>query len=228
MDENLLSFSAAIAKTAKLKQERHNTVHVACQTDDFVVSFSCVEKSRATGAVQVVVFGVFVFWLNSRRGGGRPHCVCERLVVVIRSVWIFALCHTCKSGFQKVTQAQSLRADRQAFVRIIEQFTGSLKTFAGAGKPLDPLIERLEADMTVTHFMLPIPAGHGRSGSSTDKADKRRSTLKVNKARTSIKKGAAKGAGKRPKGKKRDPVPQCLKGMHSRTPQGDPIALPSI
>ena len=39
------SFSAAIAKTAKLKQERHNTVHVACRTDNFVVSFSCVEKS---------------------------------------------------------------------------------------------------------------------------------------------------------------------------------------
>ena len=42
------SFSAAIAaiaKTAKLKQERHNTVHGACQTDYFVVSFSCVEKS---------------------------------------------------------------------------------------------------------------------------------------------------------------------------------------
>ena len=57
MDENLFSFSAAIDKTAKLEQERHNTVHVACQTDNFVVSFSCVEKSWATGAVQAVVFG---------------------------------------------------------------------------------------------------------------------------------------------------------------------------
>ena len=50
-------------------------------------------------------------------------------------------------------------------MRISEQFTGSLKSFAGAGKPLDPLIERLESDMTVTYFMLPIP------GSSTDKED---------------------------------------------------------
>ena len=74
-------------------------------------------------------------------------------------------------GFQKVTQAQLLRADRQAFVRISEQFTGSLKSFAGAGKPLDPLIERLESDMTVTYFMLPIPAGQGQSGSSADKGD---------------------------------------------------------
>ena len=67
-------------------------------------------------------------------------------------------------GFQKVNQAQLLRADRQAFVRISEQFTGSLKSFSGAGKPLDALIERLESDMTVAYFMLPIPAGHGQSG----------------------------------------------------------------
>ena len=59
--EFVFPFSAAIAKTAKLKQERHNTVHGACQTDYFVVSFSCVEKSWATGAVQAVVLGFFVF-----------------------------------------------------------------------------------------------------------------------------------------------------------------------
>ena len=43
-------------------------------------------------------------------------------------------------------------------MRISEQFTGSLKSFAGGGKPLDPLIERLESDMTVTYFMLPFLA----------------------------------------------------------------------
>ena len=38
MDENLFRFRCH-CKTAKLKQERHNTVHGACQTDNFVVSF---------------------------------------------------------------------------------------------------------------------------------------------------------------------------------------------
>jgi hypothetical protein len=134
-------------------------------------------------------------------------------------------------GFQKVTQAQLLRADRQAFVRISEQFTGSLKTFAGAGKPLDPLIERLEADMTVTYFMLPIPAGQGQGGSSTDKVDrdKKRPEAPGNTKgptnQNKHQKGASKGSNKGPKGKKRDPVPQSLKGMHSRTPQGDPICF---
>jgi hypothetical protein len=134
-------------------------------------------------------------------------------------------------GFQKVTQAQLLRADRQAFVRISEQFTGSLKSFAGAGKPLDALIERLESDMTVTYFMLPIPAGHGQSGSSTDKGDKDKKRpepsagAKGNANQNKFQKGASKGANKGTKGKRRDPVPQSLKGMHSRTPQGDAICF---
>ena len=79
-------------------------------------------------------------------------------------------------GFQKVTQAQLLRADRQAFVRMSELFTGSLKSYVGAGKPLDQYVERLESDMTVTYFMLPIPVAHGSSSTSSavDKADKKR------------------------------------------------------
>jgi len=131
-------------------------------------------------------------------------------------------------GFQKVTQAQLLRADRQAFVRISEQFTGSLKSFSGAGKPLDALIERLESDMTVTYFMLPIPAGHGQSGSSTDKGDKDKKRPEPSadaKGNAKYQKGASKGANKGTKGKKREPVPQSLKGMHSRTPQGDAICF---
>ena len=83
-------FSAATAKTAKLKQERHNTVHGACQTDflcRFV--FLCGKESSDWCSASRCFWG-FVFCLNTRRGGGRPHCVCERLVVVIRSVWIFA------------------------------------------------------------------------------------------------------------------------------------------
>jgi hypothetical protein len=134
-------------------------------------------------------------------------------------------------GFQKVTQAQLLRADRQAFVRFSEQFTGSLKSYAGAGRPLDPFIEKLESDMTVTYFMLPIPVSHGQSASSGDKVDKDKKWPEApsgNKGQTGgnkFQKGTSKGAQKGSKGKKRDPVPQSLKGMYSRTPQGDPICF---
>ena len=39
-----------------------------------------------------------------------------------------------------------------------------------AGKPLDPYIEKLESDMTVTYFMLPVPSN--QSAASSDKQDK--------------------------------------------------------
>ena len=132
-------------------------------------------------------------------------------------------------GFQKVAQAQLLRADRQAFVRISEQFVGSLKSFTGPGKPLDPYVRKLDMDMTVTYFMLPIPAGQSSSSGSGDKVDKdkkRPEAPQGNKpGANKFQKGASKGAQKGIKGKKRDPVPQSLKGMHSRTPQGDPICF---
>ena len=50
-------------------------------------------------------------------------------------------------GFQKVSQAQLLRADRQAFVRMSETFSGSLKALPAVGKPLDPMITSLETDV---------------------------------------------------------------------------------
>ncbi len=114
-------------------------------------------------------------------------------------------------GFQKISQAQLLRADRQAFVCLGELFTGSLK---------------LENDVTVTYFMLPLPIPHAKADPD-DKGNKKRSdaALKQNDNATPIKppKKTPKGAGK---GKyKRDPVPPGLKGMHSRTPKGEPICF---
>ena len=125
-------------------------------------------------------------------------------------------------GFQKVSQSQLLRADRHSFVRLSETFTGNLKVAPMAGLPLDPLIERFETDMSITYYMLPIPAS--QSAASVDKPDKKRPepAPKQAAAPSKFQKGGAKG---KSKGKKREPVPQALKGMHSRTPQGDPICF---
>jgi len=128
-------------------------------------------------------------------------------------------------GFQKVSQAQLLRADRQAFVRLSETFNGSLKVMPMAGKPLDPMIERLESDVSVTYFMLPVPSQTGSSGSQGDanKVDKKRQeTANADKPQPNKFQKGSKGKGKG-KNKKREPVPSGLKGMHSRTPQGDQI-----
>ena len=127
-------------------------------------------------------------------------------------------------GFSKISQAQLLRADRQAFIRMSELFTGSLKAPTLAGKPLDPYIEKLESDMTVTYFMLPVPTGHTSASSDKQDKDKKRPEAAGNSVNQPLKfhKGSPKGKGK---GKKRDPIPQSLKGMHSRTPQGEPICF---
>jgi len=128
-------------------------------------------------------------------------------------------------GFQKVSQAQLLRADRQAFIRLSETFNGSLKVMPMAGKPLDPMIERLESDVSVTYFMLPVPSQTGSSGSQGDanKVDKKRQeTANADKPQPNKFQKGSKGKGKG-KNKKREPVPSGLKGMHSRTPQGDQI-----
>ena len=128
-------------------------------------------------------------------------------------------------GFAKISQSQLLRADRQAFVRMSELFTGSLRAPIAAGKPLDPYIEKLESDMTVTYFMLPMPTSH--ASSSTDKAEKDKKrpdapNVKGAQPPKKVPKGNAKGSSK---GKKREPIPQALKGHHSRTPQGEAICF---
>ena len=121
-----------------------------------------------------------------------------------------------------------MRADRQAFIRLSELFTGSLKAAVVAGKFLDPHVEKLESDMTVAYFMLPVPTSH--SAGSTDKMDKVDKDTKRTAAPNAkggqppkkFQKGASKGSNK---GKKRDPIPTALRGMHSRTPQGEQICF---
>ena len=129
-------------------------------------------------------------------------------------------------GFSKVSQAQLLRADRQAFVRLSETFTGSLKVMPMAGKPLDPLIERLENDVSVTYFMSPVPIQSNSSNASdSNKTDKKRQ-VEVGSEKPQPNKFTKNMEGKgKGENKKREPVPAGLKGMHSRTPQGDQICF---
>ena len=132
-------------------------------------------------------------------------------------------------GFQKVSQSQLLRADRQAFVRLGELFSGSLKQGAGPGKALDPYIGQLENDVSVTYFMLPLPVSVNKvkNDDKPDKHPKKRPDANSQQQDTAaahvekVKKAKGSGKGKN----KREPVPVALKGMHSRTPQGDQICF---
>ena len=111
-----------------------------------------------------------------------------------------------------------------------ELFSGSLKQGAGQGsKVLDPYIGQLENDVSVTYYMLPLPISVNKvkNDDKPDKPPKKRpdansqqhdaAAAQVEK----VKKAKTPGKGKN----KREPVPAALKGMHSRTPQGDQICF---
>ena len=126
-------------------------------------------------------------------------------------------------GFNKPTQAQLLRADRQAFQRLAELVVPPPYHANAAGVlPLDTGFDRLHTDVTVTYHMLPIPMGRSR-----DDDTKRPSSSHINKTnKTGGKPGgspskSSKGSGKQ----KRQPMPQQLQGMHHRTPQNKQICF---
>ena len=62
-------------------------------------------------------------------------------------------------GFSKVSQAQLLRADRQAFLRLTKMITNKFKPTPAGVLPLDEALDRLHEDLTVTYHMLPLPQG---------------------------------------------------------------------
>jgi hypothetical protein len=130
-------------------------------------------------------------------------------------------------GLQRISQAQLLRADWQAFIGLSELFTGSPKAAVVAGKPLDPYVEELECDMTVTYFMLPVPTSH--SAGSTDKLTRRTRTSSVLRLpiqrRTAAKEVPERSFEGIQQRKKREPNPSALRGMHSHTPQGEHIGF---
>ena len=61
-------------------------------------------------------------------------------------------------GFQKVTHAQDLRADRQSYIRMTDLSCGQLKPKADGSKPLDEILENMEQDMSVMYHLLQLPA----------------------------------------------------------------------
>ena len=59
-------------------------------------------------------------------------------------------------GFNKVSQAQLLRADRQSFLRLAEMVTDGFKVNAAGVLPLDDAFDRLHNDVTVSYHLLPF------------------------------------------------------------------------
>ena len=77
--------------------------------------------------------------------------------------------HAPPPGFQKVSQAQLLRFDRQAFLRLNELSAGSLKPDSAGKRALNDFIDSLHFDVSVTYFLLPIQS-HGANASGPTSA----------------------------------------------------------
>ncbi|CAE7217665.1 ubiad1 [Symbiodinium sp. CCMP2592] len=117
--------------------------------------------------------------------------------------------------FQRVSRAQVLRADRQCFLELARVCNGNLKPGPDGSLPLDKEFERLEFNTTVMYFLLPVK-GRGRGGGKADKDGKgRKRTKTTNDGESPNKKAKIT----------RDPIPEVLKGMHSRTPDNKPICF---
>eukprot|EP00434_Breviolum_minutum_P036637 symbB.v1.2.032470.t1/scaffold3898.1/size48671/2 len=112
-------------------------------------------------------------------------------------------------AIQRRSLALDLRVMRswtdRHLLRLGELHTGPVKPGPGPGKLLDPLVGRLEHDVSVTYFMLPLPVQSTTPGDKGDKGDK--PTKRKNdgpddagpkRPPVKIKKGAGKG--------KRDPA----------------------
>ena len=86
-------------------------------------------------------------------------------------------------GFSKVTQAQLLRADRQAFLRLAEMVTSGFKPNAAGTLPLDEALDRLHTDVTVTYHMLPLPQGKDPKADKDPRDDREGPYGKVRRVR---------------------------------------------
>ena len=125
--------------------------------------------------------------------------------------------------FQKVSRAQVLRADRQCFLELARVCNGNLKPDSTGALPLDKEFEKLEFNSSIMYFLLPVKGrgkglgkhkdgpGQGNAGTGTGNGKKRTPN-------------ADEAPGKKAK-VTRDPIPEALRGMHSRTPDNKPICF---
>ena len=102
-------------------------------------------------------------------------------------------------SFMRVSRAQILRADRQAFVEMAREYNGSLKARPDGSLPLDDAFKSLPHNTEVMYFLLPVAAGKSKgNGKSTGKGNKRKGVFKQDD--TPKKKGKVT----------RDPIPEEL------------------
>ena len=97
-------------------------------------------------------------WCWQRRGLAMDQC--RLMSWAVHDSWIHQLFRTMSQtpppGFQHVKVEQLIRADREMWTLIAQEFTGSLKPDATGAIPLDEVLRRFAQDPRITMFLLPM------------------------------------------------------------------------
>ena len=99
-------------------------------------------------------------WCWQRRGLAMDQC--RLLSWAIHDAWIHQLFKTMSQqpppGFQHVKVEQLIRADRELWTLLAQEYKGSLKPDAAGAVPLDKEFPKLRQDPRITMFLLPTVA----------------------------------------------------------------------
>lgn len=127
------------------------------------------------------------------------------------------------ANYQAISMAQVLQADRQLFLVLSSLSRSGIAPTSTGVRPLDALFAVAKADPIVSTLLQPLPSGFGRGPTKVQKSE-----IKVSKKGGGGGKGSGSSASAKLKTKGkggRNNMPEELKGMHFRTPSGEPICF---
>ena len=140
---------------------------------------------------------------------------CRLMSWAVHDAWIHQLFKTMSQtpppGFQHVKVEQLIRADREMWTLIAQEFKGSLKPDAAGAIPLDDVMKRFAQDPRITMFLLPM-------ANSQKIVDKEVPTKKPSAASTV--QAAAKSTTKKRKTRAERSCPDELKQFQLRCEHG--------
>ena len=156
-------------------------------------------------------------WCWQRRGLAMDQC--RLLSWDVHDAWVHQLFRTLSQpappGFQQVRVDQLIRADRELWTLVAQEFKGGLKPNAAGDIPLDTQLQRFTHDPRITMFLLPTPASARASSSTT--TDKETVPKKTGAAPSQA---AAKSTNKKRKTRAEKSCPEELKKYQLRCEHG--------
>ena len=134
------------------------------------------------------------------------------------------------AGFSQVSLTQLIECDKQLFIKASNELVGSLSAEPGQPKPLDAVIERLQASAELAQFLLPMPKSSSQNQPSTAAPKRKHESEDTMNPATKRPKGQGKGKSKtKGKGKNHEYTPgntiTLPPGCVPKTPDNKPLCF---